>query len=83
MISKFWLALLETIYLPIYNFFGYNAIISFVVLILFVAMQIWVFWHFFFKSIIYICKIFVNFINKNTLFDKGVEIDEKNSKKHN
>ncbi len=81
MLNNFWLSLLETIYLPIYNFFGYNSIISLVVLILFVAMQIWVFWHFFLKPIIYVCKIFVNFISKNTLF-RSVEIGEKTTKKH-
>jgi hypothetical protein len=75
-ISNFWLALLEAIYLPINSFFGYNSILAFVVLIFFVALQIWIFWHLFFKPYIYICKIFVNFIYKNYLW-KEVEVDEK------
>lgn len=79
-ISQFWLVLLETIYLPVYNFFGYNAILSFIILALFVALQIWVFWHFFFKPFIYVCKLFVNFIQRNTLF-KDVEVGEKPHKK--
>lgn len=80
-ISQFWLALLEAIYLPIYNFFGYNSIISLIVLVLFVGMQIWCFWHFFFKPIIYLIKFMLNLIIPNYLF-KEVEVDEKNSSRH-
>ena len=79
-LQQFWLVLLETIYLPIYNFFGYDSVISLVVLTLFVALQIWVFWHFFFKPIIYVCKLLLCLINRNWLW-KEVEVDEKTSKK--
>lgn len=75
-ISNFWLTLLEVMYLPINTFFGYNSIISFVFLILFVMLQIWIFYHLFFKPFIYILKIFVNFIFKNYLWS-SVEVDEK------
>lgn len=80
-ISQFWLLLLETIYMPVYNFFGYDSLIAFIIIVLFVAMQIWVFWHFFFKPYIYVCKLFINLIPRNTLF-KEVEVDEKDTKKH-
>ena len=79
-ISQFWLALLETIYLPIYNFFGYNSIISLIVLVLFVGMQIWCFWHFFFKPIIYVLKFMLGLVFPNSLF-KEVEVDEKGSQR--
>lgn len=79
-ISQFWLTLLEVIYLPIYNFFGYNSILSLIVLVLFIGMQIWVFWHFFFKPIIYMIKFILNLVIPN-LFFKEVEVDEKTSKR--
>ena len=78
-LSMFWLTLLETIYIPIYDFFGFNSIISLIVLVLFVGMQIWVFWHFFFKPIIYMIKFILNLIVPNYLFSE-VEVDEKTSK---
>lgn len=74
--SSFWLMLLEAIYLPIYNFFGYDAILTFTILILFVMLQIWIFWHLFLKPFIYVLKIFVNFITKNYLWS-SVEVDER------
>lgn len=81
-LQEFWLTLFEVLYLPIYEFMGYNSIIAFVCLCLFVAMQVWIFWHFFFKPYIYVCKIFLSIINRNLLF-KEVEVDEENHKKSN
>lgn len=74
-LSTFWLSLLETIYLPIYNFFGYNSVLTFVILTLFVMFQIWTFWHLFLKPFIYVLKIFINFVFKNNLWSY-VEVDE-------
>lgn len=76
-IQQFWLVLLETLYLPIYNFFGYDAVISLIFWVLFTAMQIWVWWHFFFKPIIYVIKMFFNIVNPNKLW-RYVEVYEKN-----
>lgn len=81
MISEIWLKLIEAIYIPLYRFFGYQPFISLIVWVLFTAMQIWVFWHFFFKPYIYVCKMFFVLINKNSLF-KEVEVDEKSSQKY-
>lgn len=81
-LNLFWCQLFEIIYLPIYNFFGYDSVVTFVLLVLFVAMQIWIFWHFFFKPFIYVCKVFVNFIHSNLLF-KEIEVDEKDIKRNN
>lgn len=77
-LSEFWIILLEVIYLPIYNFFGYDGFLTFVTLVLFVATQFWIFWHLFLKPYIYIIKFFINFVNRNFLF-KEVEAGEKNS----
>ena len=79
-LSSFWVTLLETIYLPILNFFGYNSALTFAILILFVMLQIWVFYHLFLKPFIYILKIFVNFIFKNNLWSE-VEVDERKNRK--
>lgn len=80
-LSLFWVTLLETIYMPIYNFFGYNSIISLIVLVLFVGMQIWVFWHFFFKPFVFILKFLISLVIPNYMF-KEVEVGEKNKKVH-
>ena len=77
MISDFWLALLEAIYMPIYNFYGeYSSILTFIILLLFFTLQIWIFWHLFLKPFVFLLKIFVNFISKNSLWQE-VEVDEK------
>ena len=81
-IQTFWLQLLEVIYLPIYEFYGYDSFLTFIIIALFVAMQIWCFWHFFFKPFIYVCKLFVDVIRRNLLF-KDVEVDEKTDKRCN
>lgn len=81
-LNQFWGQLFQVIYMPLYNFFGYDSVLTFIALVLFVAMQIWVFWHLFFKPFIYVCKVFINFIQRNLLF-KEVEVDEKDTKKHN
>ncbi len=77
MISEFWLALLEAIYLPIFEFYGsYSPFLTFVFLMFFFAIQIWVFWHLFLKPFVYLMKIFVRLIYKNSLWSE-VEVDEK------
>lgn len=67
-LGEFWLSLLETIYMPIYNFLGYSPLITFVVLALFIILQIWIFWHLFLKPFIYIFKVFINFVFKHNLW---------------
>lgn len=74
--SAFWLSLLEVFYLPIYNFFGYNSLISFLILTLFVMLQLWVFWHLFLKPFVYLFKVIIDFIDRNLLW-KEVEVGEK------
>lgn len=76
-IHEFWLILLETLYLPIYHFFGYDAVIALIFWVIFTAMQVWVWWHFFFKPIIWVIKKFLYLISPNK-FWKYVEVDEKN-----
>ena len=77
-LQQFWLTLLEVLYLPIYSFIGYDSFVTFVCLVLFVALQLWCFWHLFFKPFIYVLKFFVTFINKNLFFSE-VEVDEKHN----
>lgn len=74
-LSNFWLGLFEAMYLPLLNFFGYDSVLSFVFLIFFTALQLWIFWHLFFKPFVYILKLLFNFICKNFLW-KDVEVDE-------
>jgi hypothetical protein len=83
MISNFWLTVLEVLYLPIYQFFGYNSIITFIILLFFVMFQLWLFWHLFLKPFVYIFKVFIDFINQNLLWKQGVEVDEKKRTKKN
>ena len=75
-LSEFWLSVLETIYMPVYNFFGYNGLLTAIILGLFTAVQVWIWYHLFFKVFVYVCKIFSDFIVKNLLW-KDVEVDEK------
>jgi len=75
-LSEFWLELFTTIYMPIYNFLGYNGILSFILVVFFVAFQIWVFYHLFFKIFLYVLKFLTTMIVKNLLW-REVEIDER------
>lgn len=67
-LGQFWLSMLETIYMPIYTFIGYNPLLTFIIIALFVILQIWIFWHLFLKPFIYILKIFVSFVFKHNLW---------------
>ena len=79
-IQTFWLKLFEVIYMPIDSFFGTTNTVALIVISLFVALQVWTFWHFFFKPFIYVCKLFIDIIRRNLLF-KEVEVDEKTDKR--
>ena len=78
-LSQFWLTLIEAIYLPIFQFYGYSSVLTFVFLIFFFALQIWIFWHLFLKPFVYVLKLLLNLICRNTLW-KEVEVDEKKTK---
>ncbi len=75
-LSNFWLSLLEVIIIPFNDFFGYNNLLSFILLIFFVAVQLWIFYHLFLKPFFLIFKFFLDFVNNHFLW-KEVEFDEK------
>lgn len=74
-INSFWISVLEAIFLPIIDFYGFSPILTFVILVFVFALQVFIFWHLFLKPFIYIFKVFSSLITQRVLWKEPA--DEK------
>lgn len=76
-LNSFWLELLECIFVPIFNFIPYDPILCFVLLVLFTGVQVWLFYHFVVKPLVWFVRLIISIIPGNKLWGREIEKGEK------
>ena len=56
-LNSFWVELLELIYLPIQSLVGFSPLLAFVVIAIFMALQLFIFYSIIVKPFVYLFKL--------------------------